>query len=228
MQTRYSSTGYVHNHSSYKKHPHFAPLFIQTIEASFTQLGFDVCTQHLDRVITDHIVAKMQDVGQSILESYSRVLESLAHNIIARIDDVLYANDLVKRSLGPQPSMAREDRSLSRRLSFSGRRTRHNGSTRFTALSTAYATPSISPSCSPTMSPRPTTPTSPLEGVKAPILTPGLGKALSDYMCRHIPEGGSLLELEVPQKFSLDGGRPWTYAGHLENSHALHSPPGRD
>ncbi|XP_024368539.1 rop guanine nucleotide exchange factor 7 isoform X2 [Physcomitrium patens] len=169
-----------------------------------------------------------RDVGQSILESYSRVLESLAHNIIARIDDVLYANDLVKRSLGPQPSMAREDRSLSRRLSFSGRRTRHNGSTRFTALSTAYATPSISPSCSPTMSPRPTTPTSPLEGVKAPILTPGLGKALSDYMCRHIPEGGSLLELEVPQKFSLDGGRPWTYAGHLENSHALHSPPGRD
>lgn len=39
-----------------------------------------------------------KDVGQSILESYSRVLESLAFNIIARIDDVLYADDAVKKS----------------------------------------------------------------------------------------------------------------------------------
>lgn len=37
----------------------------------------------------------VQDVGQSILESYSRVLESLAFNMImARIDDVLYADDI--------------------------------------------------------------------------------------------------------------------------------------
>ncbi|CAH9142478.1 unnamed protein product [Cuscuta epithymum] len=37
-----------------------------------------------------------KDVGQSILESYSRVMESLAFNIMARIDDVLYADDMTK------------------------------------------------------------------------------------------------------------------------------------
>ncbi|KAF5747584.1 rop guanine nucleotide exchange factor 7 [Tripterygium wilfordii] len=39
-----------------------------------------------------------KDVGKSILESYSRVLESLAFNIVARIDDLLYADDLTKLS----------------------------------------------------------------------------------------------------------------------------------
>lgn len=39
-----------------------------------------------------------QDVGKSILESYSRVLESLAFNIVARIDDLLYVDDLSKQS----------------------------------------------------------------------------------------------------------------------------------
>ncbi|GLT42983.1 hypothetical protein SLA2020_169600 [Shorea laevis] len=38
-----------------------------------------------------------RDVGQSILESYSRVMESLAFNIMARIDDVLYVDDAIKR-----------------------------------------------------------------------------------------------------------------------------------
>lgn len=34
----------------------------------------------------------VQDVGQAILESYSRVLEGLAFNIMAWIEDVLYAD----------------------------------------------------------------------------------------------------------------------------------------
>ncbi|KAK6126111.1 hypothetical protein DH2020_040225 [Rehmannia glutinosa] len=38
------------------------------------------------------------DVGKSILESYSRVLESLAFNIVARVDDLLYVDDLSKHS----------------------------------------------------------------------------------------------------------------------------------
>ncbi|KAK4759839.1 hypothetical protein SAY87_022970 [Trapa incisa] len=38
-----------------------------------------------------------KDVGQSILESYSRVTESLAFNIIARIDDVIYVDECTKR-----------------------------------------------------------------------------------------------------------------------------------
>ncbi|XP_042395299.1 rho guanine nucleotide exchange factor 8-like [Zingiber officinale] len=36
------------------------------------------------------------DVGQSILESYSRVLESLAFNVMSQIDDVLYADSLIQ------------------------------------------------------------------------------------------------------------------------------------
>ncbi|XP_062165545.1 rop guanine nucleotide exchange factor 1-like isoform X2 [Alnus glutinosa] len=38
-----------------------------------------------------------KDVGQSILESYSRVMESLAFNIMARIDDLLYVDDAAKQ-----------------------------------------------------------------------------------------------------------------------------------
>ncbi|KAK8668417.1 hypothetical protein V6N13_105872 [Hibiscus sabdariffa] len=38
-----------------------------------------------------------KDVGQSILESYARVMESVAFNIMARIDDVLYVDDTIKR-----------------------------------------------------------------------------------------------------------------------------------
>ncbi|KAE8692434.1 Rop guanine nucleotide exchange factor 7 [Hibiscus syriacus] len=39
-----------------------------------------------------------KDIGKSILESYSRVLESLAFNVVARIDDLLYVHDLTKHS----------------------------------------------------------------------------------------------------------------------------------
>ncbi|KAK9700073.1 hypothetical protein RND81_08G215600 [Saponaria officinalis] len=39
-----------------------------------------------------------KDVGKSILESYSRVVESLAFNIVARIDDLLHVDDLTKHS----------------------------------------------------------------------------------------------------------------------------------
>ncbi|KAJ6717000.1 ROP GUANINE NUCLEOTIDE EXCHANGE FACTOR 1 [Salix koriyanagi] len=38
-----------------------------------------------------------KDVGQAILESYSRVMESLAFNITARIDDVIYVDDAIKQ-----------------------------------------------------------------------------------------------------------------------------------
>lgn len=41
----------------------------------------------------------MKDVGHAILESYSRVLESLANTVMNRIEDVLYADDLAQDSL---------------------------------------------------------------------------------------------------------------------------------
>lgn len=168
----------------------------------------------------------MQDVGQSILESYSRVLESLAFTIIARIDDVLYADDLVKRSFAPE-SLAKVGS-----IEFSSRSARSNGSKRFTSLSTTYATPSsISPSCSPAVSPLRKTPNSPHEVGQGYNLVPSLGNALLDYSCRNISKGEPLLDIEGSHKLSsLDsqGRKPWTYAGHLEISNARHSSPGRD
>ncbi|CAI9104806.1 OLC1v1003569C1 [Oldenlandia corymbosa var. corymbosa] len=47
-----------------------------------------------------------KDVGQSILESYSRVMESLAFNVMARIDDVLYVDDATKRCNALESSMS--------------------------------------------------------------------------------------------------------------------------
>ncbi|WOL05292.1 rop guanine nucleotide exchange factor 1-like [Canna indica] len=49
---------------------------------------------------TDLDMNKIQynkDVGQSILESYSRVMESLAFNIMARIDDLIFVDDATKK-----------------------------------------------------------------------------------------------------------------------------------
>ena len=40
----------------------------------------------------------MQDIGLAILESYSRVLESLAHTVLSRIEDVLEADQLTQES----------------------------------------------------------------------------------------------------------------------------------
>jgi hypothetical protein len=40
------------------------------------------------------VLHNFQDVGKSILESYSRVLESLASNIVTRIDDLLNIDEL--------------------------------------------------------------------------------------------------------------------------------------
>ncbi|CAN0858640.1 Rop guanine nucleotide exchange factor 12 [Linum grandiflorum] len=44
-------------------------------------------------------ISKIQfnkDVGHAILESYSRILESLAHTVLSRIEDVLYADQVAK------------------------------------------------------------------------------------------------------------------------------------
>ncbi|XP_057857589.1 rop guanine nucleotide exchange factor 14 isoform X2 [Cryptomeria japonica] len=47
-----------------------------------------------------------RDVGHSILESYSRVLESLAFNILSRIGDVIREDDLVKSSQSSPPALS--------------------------------------------------------------------------------------------------------------------------
>ncbi|XP_065880505.1 rop guanine nucleotide exchange factor 1-like [Euphorbia lathyris] len=48
-----------------------------------------------------------KDIGHAIIESYSRVIESLAFNMLARIDDILCADDAAK-----QPAAAAELASL--------------------------------------------------------------------------------------------------------------------
>jgi hypothetical protein len=39
----------------------------------------------------------VQDVGQAILESYSRVLESLAFNIVSWTEEVLFADKTARK-----------------------------------------------------------------------------------------------------------------------------------
>lgn len=56
-------------------------------------------------------ISKIQynkDVGQAILESYSRVIESLAYTVLSRIEDVLYADSMTKN-----PSLAVSSRKYS-------------------------------------------------------------------------------------------------------------------
>lgn len=80
-----------------------------------------------------------KDVGKSILESYSRVLESLAYNIIARIDDLLYVDDLAKRADQLSPIS---------KLSIIAHKTvtiPSRGPTSVTPYKTAFTTPSFSP-----------------------------------------------------------------------------------
>ncbi|WJX45025.1 Rop guanine nucleotide exchange factor 1 [Trifolium repens] len=91
-------------------------------------------------------MAKIQynkDVGQSILESYSRVMESLAFNIMARIDDVLYVDDSIKRC-------AAADSILFGRGGFGGRPIQKRMSpSPFSIQHTPYASPFGTPSSSP-------------------------------------------------------------------------------
>ncbi|KAI3802698.1 hypothetical protein L1987_30839 [Smallanthus sonchifolius] len=41
-----------------------------------------------------------QDVGHAVLESYSRILESLAHKVMSRIEDVMHADNLARNPSG--------------------------------------------------------------------------------------------------------------------------------
>ncbi|XP_010479729.1 PREDICTED: rop guanine nucleotide exchange factor 11 [Camelina sativa] len=72
-------------------------------------------------------ISKIQfnrDVGLAILESYSRVLESLAHTVMSRIEDVLYADQLTQEPTNNAPSKNRyivkeNEKPKDERLSFS-------------------------------------------------------------------------------------------------------------
>ncbi|KAF9665129.1 hypothetical protein SADUNF_Sadunf16G0090000 [Salix dunnii] len=115
-----------------------------------------------------------KDVGKSILESYSRVLESLAFNIVARIDDLLYVDDLTKHSdhfssISKVSVIAHKSVTIPYSVPVSN-----------TPYKTAFTTPSLSPGQR----------VSPVKGDRSPFMTSGkipqrgLGvkKVLTDYL----------------------------------------------
>ncbi|XP_059667870.1 rop guanine nucleotide exchange factor 7-like [Cornus florida] len=115
-----------------------------------------------------------KDVGKSILESYSRVLESLAFNIVARIDDLLYMDDMTKHSdqflsLSQVGAVAHKRVAIPYSVPVSS-----------TPYKTAFTTPSFSPSLL----------VSPAKGGNSPSLTSnkllhrgfGVKKVLTDYL----------------------------------------------
>ncbi|KAM2954533.1 hypothetical protein FF1_032799 [Malus domestica] len=115
-----------------------------------------------------------KDVGKSILESYSRVLESLAFNIVARIDDLLYVDDLTRHS-DQFPSISKVSM-----IPHKGTPTPYSVPISSTPYKTPFTTPSFSPSQL----------VSPLRGDRSPFITSGkipqrgLGvkKVLTDYL----------------------------------------------
>ncbi|CAK7342748.1 unnamed protein product [Dovyalis caffra] len=116
-----------------------------------------------------------KDVGKSILESYSRVLESLAFNIVARIDDLIYVDDLTKHS-DHFSSISKVNVIAHKSVTFPCSVPVSN-----TPYKTAFNTPSFSPGQQRV---------SPVKGDQSPFMTSGkipqrgLGvkKVLTDYL----------------------------------------------
>ncbi|GAB2299702.1 Rop guanine nucleotide exchange factor 5 [Dionaea muscipula] len=119
-----------------------------------------------------------KDVGKSILESYSRVLESLAFNIVARIDDVLYVDDLNKCSdkMSSVPTVSvitHKKMSMPYTVLVSS-----------TPYKTAFASPSFSPS--PLASPARGKPTPFAPRDKPPRSNLGVRRVLSNYLAGEV------------------------------------------
>lgn len=142
-----------------------------------------------------------KDVGQSILESYSRVLESLAFNTIARIDDVIYVDDATKKSAAAE-SVSIFNRGVGipvqKKISPSPFSIQH------TPYASPFATPTFCSSTPVTGSPRRAQP--PLNKINLQ------GKQ----------------EVKVEKLFSGDLEKVWTYAGNLSARKEAGDAPERD
>ncbi|CAL5402325.1 unnamed protein product [Camellia sinensis] len=144
-----------------------------------------------------------KDVGQSILESYSRVMESLAFNIMARIDDVLYVDDATKRSAAAES------------MSFYSRRTlgglpiqKRMSPSPFSIQHTPYASPFATPTfCS----------SPPLVQSPGRAPQPSNKSTLIGAPCRKI---------EKPMPADLE--KVWSYAGNLSSRRVSGDAPERD
>lgn len=145
----------------------------------------------------------LQDVGQSILESYSRVMECLAFNVMARIDDVLYVDDSTKQCVAAESMSLRSWGGLGG-LPIQKRMSPSPFSIQHTPYSSPYATPTL---CS-----------SP-PGVQSP------GKA-TQYSEKNGLKGHHCQKFEIPKPADLD--KLWSYAGNLGSRRAYGDAPERD
>ncbi|KAE8771684.1 rop guanine nucleotide exchange factor 1 [Hordeum vulgare] len=144
-----------------------------------------------------------KDVGQSILESYSRVLESLAFNTIARIDDVIYVDDATKKSA------AAETVSIFNRGTGAPVQKKISPSP-FSIQHTPYASPFATPTfCS-------STPVNGNSPGRAPLPPPS----------KKNPPAKP--EIKVEKLFSGDVEKVWTYAGNLSARKEAGDAPERD
>ncbi|XP_042494763.1 rop guanine nucleotide exchange factor 1-like isoform X2 [Macadamia integrifolia] len=142
-----------------------------------------------------------KDVGQSILESYSRVLESLAFNIMARIDDLLYVDD-ASRQCAAAESMSLFGRGGLGGLPLQKRISPSPFSIQRSPLASPFATPTF---CSST-----------------PVLgSPGRGHA---SLCKSSRKGLQDPKLEK----SADVDKVWSYTGNLSSRKDAGDAPERD
>ncbi|KAM7482790.1 hypothetical protein LguiB_007373 [Lonicera macranthoides] len=144
-----------------------------------------------------------KDVGQSILESYSRVTESLAFNIMARIDDVLYVDDATKRC------NAAESVSLFNRGGLGGLPIQKRMSP--SPFSIQHS-PYTSPFATPTFCASPPVVGSPARA-PSPLSMNGVNSSLSH-------------KLEIPMPAELE--KLWSYAGNISARRVPGDAPERD
>jgi len=140
----------------------------------------------------------LQDVGQSILESYSRVMESLAFNIMARIDDVLYVDDTIKRC-------AAADSILFGRGGFGGlpiqkRMTPSPFSIQHTPYASPFATPSFCSS------------------------SPVSGSPCSPRRTHDVKRNAKGKDSKAGKLASTDYEKVWSYAGNLSARNSGEAP----
>ncbi|KAL1554480.1 Rop guanine nucleotide exchange factor 1 [Salvia divinorum] len=145
-----------------------------------------------------------KDVGHSILESYSRVMESLAFNIIARIDDVVFVDDATRRCAAAES------------MSIFGRGGGFNGLPIQKKMSPSpfsiQHTPYTSPFATPTFCSSPPMPNSPRRSVSP------LNKTAQTRLQNH------KFDKIVP----ADLDKVWSYTGNLGSKRVPWDAPERD
>ncbi|KAG6570998.1 Rop guanine nucleotide exchange factor 1 [Cucurbita argyrosperma subsp. argyrosperma] len=155
-------------------------------------------------------MAKIQynkDVGQSILESYSRVMESLAFNIMARIDDVLYVDDAIKQCIEPESNSV-FNRGLGG-LPIQKRMSPSPFSIHHSPFASPFATPTF---CSST----------PIGG------SPGRLSPSPTVKRSNMKEEAGVVKLRPEREREGDKEKIWSYAGNLSGRRISGVTPERD